>query len=52
MKRKKNDKTFNRLFILAVAVILVIVVGIIALLAYIFDLTELLTIYFDNNTLI
>lgn len=49
MKRKKNDKTFNRLFILAVAVILVIVVGIIALLAYIFDLTELLTIYFNDE---
>ncbi len=48
-KFKKNEKAFNKLFILMVALILVLEFGIIVLLAYIFDVTELLTIYLNED---
>lgn len=46
---KKSENRINALFILVVAIVLVVVVGIMALLAYLFNLTELLTIYLDND---
>ncbi len=53
MKRTKRKegaiKRFRFLFISVIAIGLVFTVGIIAVLAYIFNLTELLTIYFDKD---
>lgn len=46
---RKSERTFNRLFIGFVAIMLVIVFGVIALLAYIFDVTELIKIYLDGD---
>ena len=46
---RKSERTFNRLFIGFVAIMLVIVFGVIALLAYIFDMTELIKIYLDGD---
>lgn len=47
--KKKPIKNFKMLFILVIGLVLVSTVGIIALLAYIFNLTELLTIYLDED---
>lgn len=46
---RKSERTFNRLFIGFVAIMLVIVFCVIALLAYIFDVTELIKIYLDGD---
>ena len=48
-KFKKNERAFRKSFIFMVALILVLEFGIIALLAYIFDVTELLTIYLNED---
>ena len=46
MKRNKKIVTsFKGVFIIMSAILLVVTVGIVALLAYIFNLTELLIIY-------
>lgn len=47
--KKKTTKNFKMLFILVIGLVLVTTVGIIALLAYFFNLTELLTIYLDED---
>lgn len=46
---KRSENKFKTLFILVVAVALAAVVGIMALLAYLFNLSELVTIYLDND---
>lgn len=48
-RNRRAEKRLNYLFIIVIAIVLVITVGIIALLAYLFNLTELLTIYLDND---
>ena len=49
MNRRKNEKSFSILFIMVVAVALVVVLGIIVLLIYLFNLGELLEIYIDQD---
>lgn len=49
MKNKRHEKSFNALFIVVVAVALIVVLGIIALLAYLFNLGDLLRIYLDRD---
>ena len=48
-KNKKQEKSFNGLFIIVVAGILILLLIIIGVLAYIFDVTALLKIYLDNE---
>ncbi len=49
MNKRKNEKSFSILFILVVAVALIVVLGIIVLLIYLFNLGELLEIYIDKD---
>ena len=49
MNRRKNEKSFSILFIIVVAVALIVVLGIIVLLIYLFNLGELLEIYIDKD---
>lgn len=49
MNRRKNEKSFSILFIVVVAVALIVVLGIVVLLIYLFNLGELLEIYIDQD---
>ena len=49
MNKRKNEKSFSILFIVVVAVALIVVLGIIVLLIYLFNLGELLEIYIDQD---